>query len=170
MQFTTINFALSSGLRELSQTAVLTPEALQAAVSKSLLESSLGLVFSTGTVVPATISVLVVGSATAMKGLAMKSILALLAVVAVCALLGVPSSRLAAQAAATGTTQRTVAANQNDQDRWESAIKKFEDADRVTPPPQNAIVFIGASSIVRWNLPESFPEFGPRAINRGFGG
>ena len=63
--------------------AVLTPEALQAAVSKSLLESSLSLVFSTGTVVPATISVLVVGSATTMKGLAMKSILALLAVVAV---------------------------------------------------------------------------------------
>src|SRR5438132_7692033 len=63
--------------------AVLTPEALQAAVSKSLLESSLSLVFSTGTVVPATISVLVVGSATAMKGLGMKSILALLAVVAV---------------------------------------------------------------------------------------
>src|SRR5438552_913993 len=63
--------------------AVLTPEALQSAVSTSLLESSLSLVFSTGTVVPATISVLVVGSATAMKGLAMKSILALLAVVAV---------------------------------------------------------------------------------------
>src|SRR6202790_348434 len=62
---------------------VLTPEALQAAVSKSLLESSLSLVFSTGTVVPATISVLVVGSATAMKGLAMKSILALLAVASV---------------------------------------------------------------------------------------
>jgi RNA polymerase sigma factor (sigma-70 family) len=63
--------------------AVLTPEALQAAVSKSLLESSLSLVFSTGTVVPATIAVLVVGPATAMKGLAMKSIPALLAVVAV---------------------------------------------------------------------------------------
>src|ERR1700722_14930433 len=63
--------------------AVLTPEALQAAVSKSLLESSFRLVFSTGTVVPATISVLVVSSAAAMKGLAMKSILALLAVVAV---------------------------------------------------------------------------------------
>ncbi len=63
--------------------AVLTPEALQAAVSKSLLESSLSLVFSTGTVVPATISVLVVGSATAMKGLTMKSILALIAAIAV---------------------------------------------------------------------------------------
>src|SRR5215472_12370091 len=63
--------------------AVLTPEALQAAVSKSLLESSLSLVFSISTVVPETISVLVVGSASTMKGLAMKSILALLAVVAV---------------------------------------------------------------------------------------
>src|ERR1700736_4868849 len=61
---------------------VLTPEALQAAMSKTLLDSSLSLIFSTGTVVPATISVLVVSSATAMKGLAMKSMLALLAAIA----------------------------------------------------------------------------------------
>jgi lysophospholipase L1-like esterase len=81
-----------------------------------------------------------------------------LAVFAVLALIGAPSSRLWAQAASA------------DADRWESAIKKFEDADKVTPPPQNAIVFIGASSIVRWNLRESFPELGPQAINRGFGG
>ncbi len=93
---------------------------------------------------------------------------ALLAIFAVFALAGVPSSRLAAQAAGAGTTQQTAAVNQND--RWESAIRKFEDADRGTPPPQNAIVFVGASSIVRWNLPESFPELGPQAINRGFGG
>ena len=59
---------------------------------------------------------------------------------------------------------------QNNQDRWEPAIKKFEDGDKVSPPPQNAIVFIGASSIVRWNLKESFPELGAQAINRGFGG
>ena len=64
----------------------------------------------------------------------------------------------------------SAAAGQNVQDRWESTIKKFEEADKVTPPPQNAIVFIGASSIVRWNLPESFPELGKQAINRGFGG
>ena len=61
---------------------VLTPEALQAAVSKSLLDSSLRLIFSTGAVVPATISALVLSSAT-MKGLVMKSILALLAALAV---------------------------------------------------------------------------------------
>src|SRR5258705_6956019 len=95
---------------------------------------------------------------------------ALLAVFIVFALLWVPSSRAAAQGAGVGTAQRAAAASQNDQDRWEPAIKKFEDADKVTPPPQNAIVFIGASSIVRWNLPDSFPESGARAINRGFGG
>ena len=81
-----------------------------------------------------------------------------LAVLGVLALFGAPSSRLWAQAAGA------------DADRWESAIKKFEDADKVAAPPQNAIVFIGASSIVRWNLRESFPELGPQAINRGFGG
>ena len=81
-----------------------------------------------------------------------------LAVLGVLALLGAPSSRVAAQAAVA------------EADRWEPAIRKFEDADKVTPPPQNAIVFIGASSIVRWNLRESFPELGPQAINRGFGG
>jgi lysophospholipase L1-like esterase len=80
-----------------------------------------------------------------------------LAVLGVVTLLGVPS-RVAAQA--------TVAAV----DRWEPAIKKFEETDKLSPPPQNPIVFIGASSIVRWNLKESFPELGTQAINRGFGG
>ena len=95
----------------------------------------------------------------------------LAAVLFVLALPGMPCSRLAAaQATGAGAAQRTAAAGQNEQDRWEPTIKKFEDADRVTPPPQNAIVFIGASSIVRWNLPSSFPELGPQAINRGFGG
>ena len=94
----------------------------------------------------------------------------LLALLAVSALPGAPSSRLAAQTAGDRTTPRAAAASQNSQDRWESTIRKFEDTDKITPPPQNAVVFIGASSIVRWNLPDSFPELGPRAINRGFGG
>ena len=81
-----------------------------------------------------------------------------LAVLGVLALIAPPSSRLWAQAAGT------------DASRWESDIKKFEDADKAAPPPQNAIVFVGASSIVRWNLHESFPELGNQAINRGFGG
>src|SRR5262245_14346865 len=55
-------------------------------------------------------------------------------------------------------------------ERWDPSIQKFEEQDKVSPPPQNGIVFIGASSIVRWNLPEYFPELGAKAINRGFGG
>src|SRR5215510_11942563 len=50
---------------------------------------------------------------------------------------------------------------------WEETIAKFEAADRTSPPPTGGIVFIGASSIVRWNLREYFPELGARAINRG---
>jgi lysophospholipase L1-like esterase len=92
-----------------------------------------------------------------------------LVLVAVLASAGV-ELRLAAQAAGAQTTTRSAAANRSNPDRWEPTIKKFEDADKLTPPPQNGIVFIGASSIVRWNLPDAFPELGPQAINRGFGG
>jgi RNA polymerase sigma factor (sigma-70 family) len=60
---------------------VLTPEALQAAVSVSLFESSVNLVFSAGGVVPSTISTLILSSTTPMKGLAMKSGVALLAAI-----------------------------------------------------------------------------------------
>ena len=94
----------------------------------------------------------------------------LLSLLAAFALNGVPSSRVAAQAAGAVATRQRVAADRNDSNRWEPTIRKFEEADKLAPLPQNAIVFIGASSIVRWNLPESFPELGPRAINRGFGG
>ena len=31
-------------------------------------------------------------------------------------------------------------------ERWDPAIQKFEDADKVSPPPQNGVVFVGASS------------------------
>jgi lysophospholipase L1-like esterase len=55
-------------------------------------------------------------------------------------------------------------------ERWDPAIQKFEQGDKVSAPPQNGVLFIGASSIVRWNLPEYFPELGAKAINRGFGG
>ncbi len=63
--------------------AVLTPEAAQAAVGTALLDATLGLVFSTRAAVPATISALVLRSASTTKGLAMKSLLALVAAVAV---------------------------------------------------------------------------------------
>lgn len=61
---------------------VLTPEALQAAVSPSLLESTLHLLFSKAAVVPATISALMVSSASTLKGIAMTALLAVGAVIA----------------------------------------------------------------------------------------
>jgi len=55
-----------------------------------------------------------------------------------------------------------------DPNRWEPAIQKFEAEDKAHPPVKGGIVFIGASSIVRWSLAESFPDL--KAVNRGFGG
>jgi lysophospholipase L1-like esterase len=59
-------------------------------------------------------------------------------------------------------------AQRADPDRWEPAIKAFEAQDKQSPPPNDQIVFVGASSIVRWKLPDSFPDL--QTINRGFGG
>ena len=67
-----------------------------------------------------------------------------------------------------GLTLRAQQPAVSDPDRWEATIRKFEEQDRVNPPPRGEIVFTGASSIVRWNLPESFPDL--KVINRGFGG
>ena len=55
-----------------------------------------------------------------------------------------------------------------DPNRWEPNIQKFEADDKAHPPAKGGVVFIGASSIVRWNLAESFPDL--KAVNRGFGG
>src|SRR5271166_6572501 len=52
--------------------------------------------------------------------------------------------------------------------RWEKAIAAFEEKDKLSPPPRNAIVFVGSSSIHFWNVDKSFP--GLSVINRGFGG
>ena len=101
----------------------------------------------------------------------MKQLLRLCAPCLVVSSIVVGGRLIAAQTPAAGgqapPTQTTRTADPN---RWEATIQKFEEQDKLTPPPQNAIVFIGASSIVRWKLPESFPELGAKAINRGFGG
>lgn len=53
--------------------------------------------------------------------------------------------------------------------QYESAIRAFEAQDRTNPPPENAVLFIGSSSIRLWtNAPQQFPRH--RIINRGFGG
>ena len=52
--------------------------------------------------------------------------------------------------------------------KWEANIAKFEKQDETNPPDKHGIVFVGSSSIVRWDLDKSFPNL--PAINRGFGG
>ena len=53
--------------------------------------------------------------------------------------------------------------------RWEKDIAAFEAADKTNPPPANAVVFVGSSSIRMWkSLARDFPEH--QVINRGFGG
>src|SRR5262245_66071440 len=48
-------------------------------------------------------------------------------------------------------------------------INAFADADHYNPPPTNAIVFVGSSSIRLWKtLAQDFPDH--QVINRGFGG
>jgi lysophospholipase L1-like esterase len=52
---------------------------------------------------------------------------------------------------------------------FEKEIAAFEAADRQSPPPKGAILFIGSSSIRLWStLAADFPEH--QVINRGFGG
>ncbi len=53
-------------------------------------------------------------------------------------------------------------------ERWENDIRKFETAAEASPPPENALLFLGSSSIRMWKLENNFPK--ARTINRGFGG
>jgi lysophospholipase L1-like esterase len=53
--------------------------------------------------------------------------------------------------------------------RFAAEIAAFEASDKTNPPPRNAILFTGASSIRKWKtLARDFPDH--KVINRGFGG
>jgi lysophospholipase L1-like esterase len=52
--------------------------------------------------------------------------------------------------------------------RYEKAIRAFEAADKANPPAPGQTLFLGSSSIRRWDTAKSFPN--RRTINRGFGG
>jgi lysophospholipase L1-like esterase len=53
--------------------------------------------------------------------------------------------------------------------KWEKEIAAFEASDKASPPPQHAVLFIGASGIRMWTtLAADFPQH--QIINRGFGG
>lgn len=52
---------------------------------------------------------------------------------------------------------------------WEPDISAYEIADRVNPPPQGAVLFVGSSSIRLWRtLADDMTPM--KTINRGFGG
>lgn len=52
---------------------------------------------------------------------------------------------------------------------WETEINRFAEIDCAQTPPDNAILFVGSSSIRLWeSLRSDFPQF--KVINRGFGG
>lgn len=55
-----------------------------------------------------------------------------------------------------------------DPTRFEKTILKFEETDRENPPAPGQILFVGSSSIVRWDVKKSFPDLD--ILNRGFGG
>jgi lysophospholipase L1-like esterase len=52
--------------------------------------------------------------------------------------------------------------------KWESAIAAFEEQDRTSMPAPGGIVFVGSSTIRKWELDKWFPEL--PVLNRGFGG
>ena len=61
------------------------------------------------------------------------------------------------------------AEEKNNSARWEKDILEFEASDKTNPPPTDAVLFIGSSSIRLWKtLAQDFPEH--KVINRGFGG
>jgi len=67
-----------------------------------------------------------------------------------------------------GASCSRLAQEKKPENKWEKDIRAFEEQDRKSPPPRNAILFVGSSSIRMWKLPQYFP--GLTAINRGFGG
>ena len=53
-------------------------------------------------------------------------------------------------------------------DRWEKRVAAFDDADRAAAPPKGEIVFVGSSTIRRWDVASYFPDL--KIINRGIDG
>lgn len=79
-------------------------------------------------------------------------------------LIGWPSPRAAAQPA------RAEAIPRIDPQRFAADIAKFESEDKVSRPPEGAVLVTGASSIVRWH-PTIREDLAPlTVIPRGFGG
>lgn len=66
------------------------------------------------------------------------------------------------------TTQPMTAASQPASTRFADDIQRFVEWDRKNSFPQDAVLFVGSSSIRTWPTHASFPQW--PVINRGFGG
>jgi lysophospholipase L1-like esterase len=67
------------------------------------------------------------------------------------------------------TTSAATAATMSPSAKFEKEIAAYEAADKKSPPPQGAVLFIGDSGIKKWTtLAQDFPD--QKVINRGFGG
>ncbi len=53
-------------------------------------------------------------------------------------------------------------------DRFEEEISRFQQWDQKNSFPEEAVLFVGSSSIRMWNTAEAFPDY--PVVNRGFGG
>jgi len=51
---------------------------------------------------------------------------------------------------------------------YEKDMQAFEEQDHANPPAEDAVFFVGSSTIRLWDLKRCFPDF--TALNRGFGG
>jgi len=52
--------------------------------------------------------------------------------------------------------------------KWNRTIEVFDEKDEENPPEKGQVLFLGSSTIRRWDLEAHFPQLD--AINRGFGG
>jgi lysophospholipase L1-like esterase len=53
-------------------------------------------------------------------------------------------------------------------DRWERYVAAYDEADKVSPPLKHQIVFVGSSTIRRWDVASYFPDL--TILNRGIDG
>jgi lysophospholipase L1-like esterase len=86
-------------------------------------------------------------------------------------LIGVLLATLLLSGAAPSTAPSTSpsASDRSPSAKFEKEIAAFEAADKLSPPPKNAVLFVGSSTIRMWKtLAEDFADH--KVINRGFGG
>ena len=82
--------------------------------------------------------------------------------------LALPATAVAQQAAPPARPAPAASTQRNPR-QWEADIRRFEEADRASPPRPGGVLFVGSSSIRLWEgLGEDFPD--QEVIQRGFGG